>query len=311
MADDLNPSDSTSATSGSERITLSSKDAYGCNFPSFVVLDKDARIFQKFLQNAVAHTAHNAACSMNSFVSCKTTHMTQKRPDFGASQRHEVLKAAKRATACEAARSVTHRRTDNLVKCPAVFNVSTMIRPGSRSTPLENSSASKSTTSWSTEGANHRALREATCFGVSLWVSEFQAQRSPLQEVLVCAGNNVAVRFDCDCALRSNPRSRNWKNSDQRNALCTSCAAHPPTITSLVKRKTSVGKPGDRPPWLSALAACTCRQMRSKADSAKRSNLYDSAAHPARLYCRPIFQSSVRTSATASAVLLCFTRTGS
>ena len=44
-----------------------------------------------------------------------------------------------------------------------------------------------------------------------------------------------------------------------------------------------MGKPGDRPPWHGASAACSCRQVRSKADSANRSN------------CRPVFQSPLRT----------------
>ena len=44
-----------------------------------------------------------------------------------------------------------------------------------------------------------------------------------------------------------------------------------------------MGKPGDRPSWHGASAACSCSQMRSKADSTNRSN------------CRPVFQSLLRT----------------
>ena len=148
----------------------------------------------------------------------------------------------------------------------------------------------QSATSWSTESANHRAGSDLSLACL------FQAHRNPLPEVLVHDGNSVAERPDCDICIAEQARSLNGKDSHQRNALCTPCAAQPPTITNSVKRKTSVGKPGDRPSWHGASAACTCRQMRSKADSANRSNLYDSTAHPALPNCRPVFQPLLRTS---------------
>ena len=89
--------------------------------------------------------------------------------------------------------------------------------------------------------------QKASTFGV--WVFEFQAQRNPLPKVLVHAATY---------ALRSKPRSRKRKNNDQRNALCTSCTAQPQTITNSDKRVTSVGKPGNRPSWHGASAACRC-----------------------------------------------------
>ena len=112
------------------------------------------------------------------------------------------------------------------------------------------------------------------------------------------------------CALRSKPGPLDWKNSGQRNALCTSCAAQPRTITNSVKRKTSVGRPGDRQSWHGASAACTRRQMRRKADSANRWNLYDSTAHPAWPNGRPGFQSLLKTSTMAWSFFQCFQGTG-
>ena len=170
------------------------------------------------------------------------------------------------------------------------------------STSLSNSSwrssTSMSATSWPTESANHRALREAIFFGVS---GSLNVKRSAIHcwrcwlllETLLRRDSTVTY------ALRSKPGSLSWKNNDQRNALCTSCAAQPPTITNSAKWKTSVGKPGDRPSWHGVSAARTCRQMRSKADSANRSNLYDPTGHPAWPNCRPVFQSLLRTSTMA------------
>ena len=144
-------------------------------------------------------------------------------------------------------------------------------------------SASMSATSRSTETANHRALREALFLAsVGLWWKHG------------CGETSIVT-----CALQSKPGSLTWRNSDQRNALCTSRAAQLPTITNTDKRKTSVGKPGDGPSWHGPSAACTCRQTRSEADSANRSNLYDSNAHPAWPSCRPVFQSLLRTSTMA------------
>ena len=66
-------------------------------------------------------------------------------------------------------------------------------------------------------------------------------------------------------------------------------------ITNSGKPKTSVGNPGDTPSRHDASAACTCRQMRCKADSANRSNVYDSTAHSTVAQCSDDFHNGMRT----------------
>ena len=222
---------------------------------------------------------------MNSCLGQESCNTTQRKGNASTLDRMNGTRAsspqsAATITACEAGPSVTQRLSDNFVKRKVVLSVSTMSSTTSpvswhaRSTPLAksswSSSASKSATSWSMESANQRAWQEAICFGVS---GSLKFKRSAIHcprywympETLLRSESTVTY------ALRSKPGSLNWRNSDQRDALCTSCAAQP-SITNSVKRNMSVGKPGDRPSRHGASAACTCRQMRSKADSANRSN---------------------------------------
>ena len=133
-----------------------------------------------------------------------------------------------------------------------------------------------SATSRCTESAIHSIA--GSDFLWRLCVSAFQAQRNPLPEVMEircnhCCGETRLRHMHCGArqglqigrTTTNEMRCANHVRRNRRRSRIQSSG-----------RRLQACKPGDRPSWHGASAACTCHQMRSKPDSANRSNLHDS-----------------------------------
>ena len=91
----------------------------------------------------------------------------------------------------------------------------------------------------------------------------------------------LAERLDCDiCTVEQAKVSENGRTATNEMRCAHRVLRNRRRSRSESNSKTSVSKPGDRPSWPGASAACTCTQMRSKADSAK-------PIEPVRFHCAP------------------------